>query len=471
MRTLLIGIFALLFLVAGAEDNTELVWPREIEVNEYLITLYQPQLETLEQNILDGRMALSIKKGEEIIFGALWFDARLATDMTDRTAVLEAFEIEEIKFPDVDDESKLEQLKKIIEEDFESLEIVMSLDRILADLEEIKTNERINGELNNAPPVIYYRSNPTVLVVIDGEPILKEVEKTKLESVINTPFLILKKKDDYYIKGGQYWYTSKTLISKDWEVTKKVPNDVEKAAKKMLDEQEAPQEDDASTEIPDLIVTDKPSEIILSNGKLEYEPVEGTELLYVKNSENDILLEIKSQQHFVLLNGRWYSSKTLQDGGWTFVEPKDLPADFAKIPSEATIASVKASVPGTEEAKEAVYEQQMPQTAVVDRKTASTEVKYDGNPKFEKMDGTSVQYAVNTESTVIKIDKTYYCVDDGIWFQSSKPTGPWTVSDERPKEVDEIPPSAPVYNVKYVYIYDSTPDVVYVGYTPGYYQS
>jgi hypothetical protein len=34
--------------------------------------------------------------------------------------------------------------------------------------------------------------------------------------------------------------------------------------------------------------------------------------------------------------------------------------------------------------------------------------------------------------------------------------------------VDTILPTSPVYNVKYVRIYDSTPRVVYVGYTPGY---
>ena len=34
--------------------------------------------------------------------------------------------------------------------------------------------------------------------------------------------------------------------------------------------------------------------------------------------------------------------------------------------------------------------------------------------------------------------------------------------------MEKIPPSNPVYNVKYVYIYDTTPTVVYVGYTPGY---
>jgi hypothetical protein len=46
--------------------------------------------------------------------------------------------------------------------------------------------------------------------------------------------------------------------------------------------------------------------------------------------------------------------------------------------------------------------------------------------------------------------------------------GPWSVSDIRPSDVDAIPASSPAYNVKYVYIYESTPEVVYVGYTPGY---
>jgi hypothetical protein len=43
------------------------------------------------------------------------------------------------------------------------------------------------------------------------------------------------------------------------------------------------------------------------------------------------------------------------------------------------------------------------------------------------------------------------------------------VADKIPKEeIDKIPPSSPVYNVTYVTIYDSTPEVVYVGYTTGY---
>ena len=53
-------------------------------------------------------------------------------------------------------------------------------------------------------------------------------------------------------------------------------------------------------------------------------------------------------------------------------------------------------------------------------------------------------------------------------FSLTMPNGPWQVSTTRPDDVDRIPPSYPVYNSKYVYVYDATPDYVYTGYTPGY---
>lgn len=471
---LIIPLLLALFLLQGlsAQTTEDLKWPREIESEGYTITLYQSQLESLEKNILKGRMALSVKNpDEELVFGALWFRATLQTDTENRTAILQKLDIAEIRFPDVENESQFEKLRKIIIEDIESLNLKMSMDRILADLEEVESARVLSDQLNNTPPEIYFRTTATVLVNIDGDPILKESENKKIKTVVNTPFFITQKKDIYYLKGGKYWFSTKDLLNGPWKETSKVPNSVEKLG----DEKVHTSNDESNYEledvIPDILVTTVPAELITTNGKVSYQPVSNTALLYVQNSENDILLEIDSQMHYVLINGRWYRSKSLNDGTWSFVEPEKLPTDFKNIPEDADIASVRVSVPGTQESQEALYEQQMPQTATVDRKTANTKVEYDGNPQFEKIEGTNLKYAINTQSTVIQLDQSYYCVDNGVWFVSSKPTGPWKVSDERPEEVDKIPPSSPVYNVKYVYIYDSTPDVVYVGYTPGYYHS
>ncbi len=111
---------------------------------------------------------------------------------------------------------------------------------------------------------------------------------------------------------------------------------------------------------------------------------------------------------------------------------------------------------------------QIPQTAKVDRKTATTHVSYDGAPQFQTIQGTGLLYAVNTSSTVLLYDGRYYAVDNGIWFVSDNSDGPWTASDSRPGNLDMIPPSSPVYNAKFVDIYDVTPDYIYTGYTSGY---
>ena len=95
---------------------------------------------------------------------------------------------------------------------------------------------------------------------------------------------------------------------------------------------------------------------------------------------------------------------------------------------------------------------------------------YDGEATFVPIEGTSMSYAKNTSVPVIKVsDNNYYCVEAGVWFKAPTPQGPWRVADTVPPEIYTIPPSSPIYYVTYVKVYGSSPDVVYVGYTPGYY--
>jgi hypothetical protein len=465
-----IALFLSVSTIFAQEEKDEFSWPREIESEKGVTTLYQPQLESFKSNILEGRMALSYKPKEgDMVFGAVWFKARMSTDLDKRTVRLESLDVPRVNFPDMDDQEKVDRFTSLLIKEVESWDFEMSLDRLLANLEEVEDMKNLSVQLNNEPPVIYFRTSPSVLISIDGEPKLKEDEGSKLEYVLNTPFFIVKepKKDNYYIKNGKFWYVS-TEITKGWKETDKVPSKIESFAKDSNDGEELDSVAMAIKEAPDLIVVTKPSELISTDGEPDYATIEGTSLLYATNSEDDIIMDVNSQQHYILIAGRWYHSKTLQDGDWKFSEPKDLPDEFAKIPESSDIASVRVSVPDTPEAQDALLEQSIPQTATIDRKEAKLEVKYDGNPKFEKVEGTDMSYAVNTDKTVLLIKNKYYCVDNAVWFVSDKATGPWEVSVIRPDEVDEIPPESPVYNVKYVYIYDSTPEVVHVGYIPGY---
>ena len=465
-------IFSFLYIHSTAQEaEKKYSWPLEIDSKEgFVVTLYQPQLETFAGNVLEGRMAVTIKpKEKDMIFGAMWFKATVSTDTENRIVLLEKMHIVKTHFPEMVDEEKKTKFSAALSAEMESWNLEMSLDRLLASLDEVENLNQLSDKINNDPPEIYFRTKPAVLLVIDGEPILKKDEDSGLEYVVNTPFFMVKytKKEDYYVNGGPFWYTSKE-ISKGWVDTKKVPSKIEKFANENNEETETDSIAQTFTEAPELIVTTKPAELIIVDGEIEYKPIEETNLLFVANSESDIIMDINSQNHYILLAGRWYASKSLDDGDWKFVEPDRIPEDFKKIPEGSEMEDVRASIPGTPEAETALLEQSIPQTATIDRKTAKVEVKYDGDPKFEKIEGTDMSYAINTDKSVLLINNIYYCVDDAVWFQSTMATGPWKVSSERPDDINQIPPESPVYNVKYTYIYESTPEVVYVGYSPGY---
>ena len=473
MRLPFIGVLVLFapLLAASQEEGEELTWPREIQADRARIILYQPQVESFKGDILEGRMALAVQpEGKDLIFGALWFKGHMSTDLDERMVYLERMEIPNVRFPDLDS-AQVEDLKGIVIREVQSWDIELSLDRLIASVESEEGASGISQNLDNDPPDIYFRTSSAILVSIDGEPILGEVQNSSVKYVVNTPFFIVQTPGDgtYYMKGGKFWFTS-SEVTKGWTETKNVPPHVEKLAAQVIEEPEegADSAMAAMPSAPEIIVATQPSELVITDGEPDYAPIESTSLLYVTNSESDVIMDINTQQHYVLLAGRWYRSRTLKDGEWAFVEPADLPEDFAKIPEGSDIATVRTSVPGTPESRDAVLEQSIPQTAAVDRKTATVSVQYDGNPKFEKVSGTDVAYAANADKTVLLINEIYYCVDDGIWFESEKATGPWEVSVRRPEAVDELPPDSPVYNVKYVYVYDYTPEVVYVGYTPGY---
>ena len=62
-------------------------WPEEIATDKGVIVIYQPQPEALDGDILKARAAVSIEiQDQSPVFGVVWFEARLETDRSDRSA-------------------------------------------------------------------------------------------------------------------------------------------------------------------------------------------------------------------------------------------------------------------------------------------------------------------------------------------------------------------------------------------------
>lgn len=191
----------------------------------------------------------------------------------------------------------------------------------------------------------------------------------------------------------------------------------------------------------------------------------GTTLLYIVNCNAAIARS--GDDHYFLVSGRWFKGRDL-GGPWVATPGSSLPPEFLKIPKDHVMGFVRASVPGTPEAAEAVTLASVPTQATVSREATITVTYYGGEPEFHPVEGTSLAYAVNTSYDVIRSGSLYYCCYQGVWFVSTKPTGPWVVADKVVAEVYTIPASCPVHHVTYVHVYESTPTVVVVGYTPAY---
>ena len=462
--------FMLLFMTTAlAEEETNGSWPREISVSEGVIVMCQPQPESLNGNLLQARSAVAVemKGAKEPVYGAIWFEARLDTDRDAGLAYITDVSVTRVRFP-TQDQKKSKQFIALLEREMPKWQFPISMERLMTTLELEDKRSDIADNISTKAPKIIFVNEPAVLISIDGEPRMKEVSNSKLMRVNNTPYTILfdTSSKNYYLNAdAKTWYAAKD-IKGDWNVAKSVPNEVTAQAPKS-EAVEQPEETGKPGPIPKIIVETEPAELISATGDPEFTPISGTDLLYVSNTESDVFKDINSQNYYVLLSGRWYSGSNL-NGPWKYVPGEKLPEDFSKIPEDSEMGTVLYAVPGTDIAEEAVLDAQIPQTAMIDRKTAKLSVEYDGNPKFETLKGTKLTYAANTATPVIKVDKQYYACSEAVWFVSDSPKGSWAVATFVPNVIYTIPPDSPLYHVTFVRIYKVTDEYVYVGYTPGY---
>jgi hypothetical protein len=476
MRDLLIPAVILLAAIPAYgqnEANEEKEWPRVMGGNDFTVTMYQPQLDSWGEDDFESRAAASVKEGDQPpVFGAVWISGRFEVDLDTRMVSFQDITIPSVAFPEATEERQ-QKLAAYLEGEIPKWDLEIELDRLIPLLENAEVALREESGLKHDPPEIILKYVPAVLILIDGEPKFEEIENSDLERVINTPYIILNYKKRFYLASDSMWFEA-AAVKGPWNEARSLPNDVQegdKQLKQQMAEQGATAEESetADDRIPEIVVSTVPAELIFIDGKPEFEPLSESEIMVVSNTDSDVVFEISSQNYYVLLSGRWYRTKDLDNGPWSWVANDELSEQFSQIPADSDVGYLRASVAGTDEAREALLEQSVPQTAAVKTTAgASFTVTYDGAPEFKPIEGTKMTYAVNTTAAVIWSGGRYYACDQGIWYDSGSATGPWTVSKQVPDEIYTIPASNPLYNVTYVKVYDSTPEVVYVGYTPGY---
>jgi len=458
-------------------------WPRSFSSEGSRVTIYEPHVDFWDGFNLKAHTAVAVKQARpEPVYGVITFTAQTLVDKSERIVRIETLQVTDSKFP-----SRNEQppdfmpivvraaRAKISDITLDSLEAAMSVSDDLKAVEPVP--------VMNPVPRIIFAQRPAALVYIDGEPRYAPFKDagSNLSRVVNTRVFLVRDAAGKHYLSLYNGFMEAPALAGPWTVSVNPPANVKQAAKTarglgqidLLDgpvDPETNKPPSLAAVSPDIHIATQPTELVATDGEPNLAPLAGTDLLYVTNTSGNIFKYTRDNKTYLLLSGRWFRAASLS-GPWEYVPHKKLPPDFANIPDESPKENVKASIPGTHQAREALIANRIPQTTNISRDSARfTALVFDGEPQLAAIDGTTLDYVVNCATPVIKVDyQTWYALENGVWFVAGSLDGPWELADSVPAEIYRIPASSPLHYVTYVRIYKATPEYVYVGYTPGYF--
>jgi len=441
-------------------------WPRAFNTPAgALLLLYQPQVVSWTDQkhaVLHLAVSYTAKGATKPALGTVKLEADTTVAVGERLVNFSEFRITEPNFPTL----SVGEVKAVVDAIngwAPREERVIALDRVLAYVDANQIVPKNVEGLKADPPVVFYSTTPAVLVNLDGDPIWSPIKDNELKFAVNTNWDLFQHSaaNTFYLRRDQNWLQASTVAG-PWKPAGALPASFKQlpADDNWKDVKAAvPGTTLAASQAPTVFVSTRPAELILVTGAPVYYTVTGTKLLWVSNTESDVFRLGKGGPVYFLVSGRWFSAPDFS-GPWTFATPT-LPEDFKKVPVGHPRSRVLASVPGTQQAAEAVLLAQVPETARVDKKQIKAPaVAYQGEAQFQPIESTKVSRAVNTDKDIIKVGDLYYMCYDGVWFVAKAAAGPWEVTGAVPQEIYEIPPASPSYNVTQVTVVEDNSDTV-----------
>ena len=469
--------------LCAAQDSRDVVtddvgWPRSYTVENAEIVLDLPRVEKWQDSILQARFAVSIKPAGEprALLGSFTARADTITNSEARTVAIYNITAQDVQFPD--SPGSQAAFSRLINALAPEKPVKVSLDKLLAAVpsDDIVTKNTVLTETRNNAPRIIVSNAPAVLLAFDGPPIFRLIPGSGLEAAVNTPATVLRpegRKSPLYLLTNDGLWLNAEVVQGPWQRMGGPPTGLERipadhpVALAVKSVSPAP---GAVINVPDVVMTEEPAEMIQLDGKPNYKRIGDLPLVRVGNTESPLFYHFDLSAFYVLISGRWFTAQELR-GPWVYVSNNSVPVEFGEIPANDPSAYVRVSVTGTREAEEAVKEAQIPvQARVKIREAPTIEVDYDGEPIFEEIRGTDLYYAVNTSYEVLRIGPSYYCCHDGIWFIADRPFGSrWSCATSLPRAIYTIPPSCPLYHTRFCDIESYADDEVVYRYSAGYY--
>jgi hypothetical protein len=196
-------------------------WPETIEAGEATFILQQLQTDRSSGRGLEGRAAVTVRrKGDrEPTYGVVFFRAR--AEASGSLVNLEGIEITKGSFPwERDGGAALLALFRVHAPRAASLPLasVMSSPAVALSPRAVPTPP------SKPEPRVFSAPGPAILVLVDGDYVIRPVPDTKILRVVNTRSLLLQDAatSRFYLPMGSEWLVASAPNGK-WSVAKKIP--------------------------------------------------------------------------------------------------------------------------------------------------------------------------------------------------------------------------------------------------------
>jgi len=444
------------------------VFPQQRTVGDYTLTLQAPQVRSwtgFKQFTSTIPFALTSSGQTVEHYGTATVAGDTVVDMDQRVVTIQSPRVTDVTFATPVPAEYTSAVMNVASR--KSLEV--RLDLFLAYLAEDVLAEPPPAGFSTAAPPIVLRSTRAVLLFVNGAPVPSAIPGTGLAIIVNAnwPVFARASAGEYYLLARDRWLTSRKL-EHGWKTTTSLPANFNNlpANGEYAEVRKAVLAPTPKSPAPEVVFATQPTELIVTDGEPVLEAIPGTAgLQWVTNTESP-LFKLESSWYF-LVAGRWFTTADPDKGSWTYV--KDLPTAFSAIPDDHPRSAVRASVPGTVEARMAVLEASVPRTTRIRAGSAPPiDVSYAGDPKFEAIPGTQVARAVNTGYDVLLYQNLFYLCYAAAWYVADSPLGPWVATAEVPAAIYSIPADSPSYAVTDVEVIETLDEEIEYSYTDAY---
>src|SRR5690242_6436188 len=185
-------------------------WPRQFKLKNATALVYQPQVDSWENNMLSFRAVVSITPNgsKQEILGVIWATARTQVNRVSRIVVLEDIKLTKSNFPTLADQGA--SYMRALQQQSVPAQRTISLDRLQASLVTAGTVQPPSVPVNTEAPQIIIAYAPAILVSISGSPVVRPVAGSNFQRVINTEALMVQPRTggDYYLHVYDGWMSA-----------------------------------------------------------------------------------------------------------------------------------------------------------------------------------------------------------------------------------------------------------------------